>query len=140
MSATASPERPTRKKRIDMKSPQVLSCEHIRAAHGREVSRQRRWPPRLCVGPNPGTRSIRHVVTPDHLRRFTIGVSKRLDLRRIDRSVRAGEAADRTGPAMLAMLAALIALLVYRNRAVVTDFGDAQRIGRCDRGCPARRN
>jgi hypothetical protein len=55
------------------------------------------------------------MVTPNHLRRFTIGIGERLDLGRVDQGARAGETADRAGSAMVAMLATSVALLVGGN-------------------------
>ena len=61
---------------------------------------------------------------PDDVRGCAIGVRDCRDRRRIDRCAGAGEAADRAGAAMLAMLAAgLIARLASGGSAVVADFG-----------------
>ncbi|HTO65447.1 MAG TPA: hypothetical protein VMM15_29820 [Bradyrhizobium sp.] len=58
--------------------------------------------------------------------------SNRFDLRRVNRGIRAGKAADDAGAAVLAMPAGLIVLLACvrgNARSLVTDFNRAERIG-----------
>jgi len=61
--------------------------------------------------------------------------------RRIEGGIRAGKTTNNAAAGMLAVLAGLIALLVYgAARAVVANLSNAQRIGCNDRGRPARGN
>src|SRR6516225_1546591 len=106
-----------------------------------------RWPPGspqlwrcacLVVGAGAGWRQVRRDVVPDHVLGLAMGCGDRdLRFRGVKGCARLRRAADRAGPIMRPVPAALVALLL--TRAVMADGGRRlQRIGRGDAGGPAR--